>query len=106
MVSLYDRLLELSPTPVVAMNRAIAVAEVDGPLPALALLDQLGLDGYHLFHATRADLLRRAGRTADAASAYARALDLAPGDTERRFLLGELAALPSRDPSRDPSAAT
>jgi RNA polymerase sigma-70 factor, ECF subfamily len=92
---LYDQLLALSPTPVVALNRAIALGEVRGPAAALALLDDLafGLDDYHLFHSTRADLLRRLGQPGDATKAYARAADLATSDAERTFLAGRLAAL-------------
>ena len=89
-LTLYDQLLAISPTPVVALNRAIAVGEVQGPRAALALLDDLDLADYHLFHAARADLLRRLGRPADAARAYARAADLAPSDAERAFLFGRL----------------
>ena len=63
-LQLYDQLLGVAPTPVVALNRAVAVAEVDGPEPALAIVDTLDLDGYHLLHATRADLLVRLGRAA------------------------------------------
>ena len=85
-LQLYDHLLAISPTPVVALNRAVAVAEVDGPGPALAAVDHLDLAGYHLFHATRADLLRRLGRREEAAAAYDQALDLATNATERRFL--------------------
>jgi RNA polymerase sigma-70 factor, ECF subfamily len=87
-VALYDRLLAVAPTPVVALNRAIAVGEVQGPAAALALVDDLEsqLDAYHLFHATRADLLRRLGREGEAASAYERAADLAPTEAEREFL--------------------
>jgi RNA polymerase sigma-70 factor (ECF subfamily) len=85
-VALYDQLLAVAPTPVVALNRAIAIGEVHGPSAALALVDELDLDRYHLFHATRADLLQRLGRTAEAAAAYERAADLAPTDTERDFL--------------------
>ncbi|WP_447008289.1 RNA polymerase sigma factor [Saccharothrix isguenensis] len=86
-VELYDHLAALTPTPVVALNRAVAVAEVDGPEAALALVDELApLDRYHLFHAVRADLLRRAGRTEEAADAYRRALDLAGNDAERDLL--------------------
>jgi RNA polymerase sigma-70 factor, ECF subfamily len=89
-LALYDELLGVSPTPVVALNRAIALGEVRGPHAALALLDDLDLDGYHLFHAARADFLRRLGRPTDAARAYARAADLAPSDAERAFLFGRL----------------
>ncbi|HEY3692901.1 MAG TPA: RNA polymerase sigma factor [Pseudonocardiaceae bacterium] len=85
-VALYDQLLAVAPTPVVALNRAIAIGERHGPGAALALVDQLDLDRYHLFHATRADLLQRLGRTAEATAAYGRAVDLAPTDTERDFL--------------------
>ncbi len=77
------------------MNRAIALGEVRGPAAALALLDDLDLDDYHLFHAVRGDLLRRLGRPADAAMAYARAADLAMDDSERAFLAGRLDALGS-----------
>ena len=83
---LYDQLLVFAPTPVVRLNRAVALAEVDGPAAALAAVDELDLGGYHLFHATRADLLRRAGRDAEAAEAYAAALALAGNAAERRFL--------------------
>jgi RNA polymerase sigma-70 factor, ECF subfamily len=83
---LYDQLMTLAPTPVVALNRAIAVAEVDGPAAALALVDDLALDGYHLFHAIRADLLRRLGRREEAALAYEAAIGLAENAAERSFL--------------------
>ena len=85
-LALYEQLLAMSPTPVVALNRAIAVGEAHGPAAALALVEQLDLDAYHPFHATRADLLRRLGRTSEAAAAYRRAADLAPTDAERDFL--------------------
>jgi RNA polymerase sigma-70 factor (ECF subfamily) len=85
-VALYDQLTALSPTPVVALNRAIAVAELDGPAVALAEVDALDLDGYHLYHATRADLLRRLGRRADAEAAYDQAIALAGNAAERAFL--------------------
>jgi RNA polymerase sigma-70 factor, ECF subfamily len=85
-VALYDHLLEIAPTPVVALNRAIAVGEVHGPAAALALVDDLDLDSYYAFHATRADLLRRMGQTSEAAAAYARAAALAPTEAERDFL--------------------
>ncbi len=85
-LALYDQLLALSPTPVVALNRAVAVAEVEGPEAALALVDGLDLGGYHLFHAIRADLLRRLGRTAEAALAYEAAIARTENAAERAFL--------------------
>jgi RNA polymerase sigma-70 factor, ECF subfamily len=85
-VQLYDQLMALGPSPVVALNRAVAVAEVDGPAAALALVDALDLGGFHLFHAIRADLLRRLGRRAEAASAYDAAIELAANAAERAFL--------------------
>ena len=85
-LQLYDQLLALTPTPVVALNRAVAVAEVDGPQTALHLVDALDLDGYHLFHSIRADLLRRLGRTAEAASAYESAIAHTANAPERAFL--------------------
>jgi RNA polymerase sigma-70 factor (ECF subfamily) len=85
-VALYDQLLTVAPTPVVALNRAIAVGEVQGPAAALALVDDLDLDNYYPFHATRADLLRRLGRHIEAAAAYERAATMAPTDAERDFL--------------------
>jgi RNA polymerase sigma-70 factor, ECF subfamily len=85
-VALYDQLLVLAPTPVVALNRAVAMGEVQGAAAALALVDELDLDNYHPFHATRADLLRRLGRDGEAAAAYARAAALAPTEVERDFL--------------------
>lgn len=91
-LALYDHLFELSPTAVVAMNRAIAVAEVRGPADALGLVDELALDGYYLFHATRADLLLRLGRADEARLAYVRAAELAPSDVERAFLEARAAA--------------
>jgi RNA polymerase sigma-70 factor, ECF subfamily len=85
-LALYNQLMAVAPTPVVALNRLVAVAEVAGPGPALDLADQLGLDGYHLFHSTRADLLRRLGRRDDAAAAYDAALARATNGAERAFL--------------------
>jgi RNA polymerase sigma-70 factor, ECF subfamily len=85
-VALYDQLLAVAPTPVVALNRAVAIGEVDGPAAALALVDQLDLDGYYPFHATRADLLGRLGRHREATAAYQRAAALAPTTAERDFL--------------------
>ena len=87
-VRLYDVLERLQPSPIVSLNRAAAVAMVDGPRPALALIDALAgdLDRYYLLHAARADLLRRLGSPAEAAKSYARALALVTNDAERRFL--------------------
>lgn len=92
---LYDQLLALAPTPVVALNRAVALAEIDGPQVALAALDGLDLDDYHPYHATRGELLRRLGQRDAAADAYRCALDLAANTIERRFLDARLAALRS-----------
>jgi RNA polymerase sigma-70 factor (ECF subfamily) len=83
---LYDQLLALAPSPVVALNRAVAAAEVEGPAAALALVDGLDLDGYYLFHAIRADLLRRLGRNAEAALAYEAAIARTENAAERAFL--------------------
>ncbi len=85
-LQLYDQLLAVAPSPVVALNRAVALAEVAGPAAALALVDDLALGGYYLFHAIRADLLRRLGRTAEAALAYEAALARSENATERAFL--------------------
>jgi RNA polymerase sigma-70 factor, ECF subfamily len=85
-VALYDQLLAIAPTPVVALNRAVAIGEVEGPAAGLALVDELDLDNYYPFHATRADLLRRLGRESEAAAAYERAASMAPTDSERDFL--------------------
>jgi RNA polymerase sigma-70 factor (ECF subfamily) len=92
---LYGTLAELWPTPVVALNRAVAVAMADGPMAGLRLVDALEANGelsdYHHLPATKADLLRRMGRDVDAAAAYQQALELAPGETERRYLTRRLA---------------
>jgi RNA polymerase sigma-70 factor, ECF subfamily len=85
-LALYDQLLALAPSPVVALNRAVAVAEVDGPAAGLAAVDALDLDGYHLLHAIRADLLRRLGRDDEAARAYEEALARTENARERAFL--------------------
>jgi RNA polymerase sigma-70 factor, ECF subfamily len=85
-LQLYDQLLVVAPTPVAALNRAVAVAEVDGPQVGLAGLEDLDLDGYYLFHAIRADLLRRLGRDADAVLAYDAAIARAANTAERDFL--------------------
>jgi RNA polymerase sigma-70 factor (ECF subfamily) len=94
---LYAELARLAPSPVVDLNRAVAVAMADGIPAGLALVEELAasgrLDGYHLLPATRADLLRRDGRAAEAATAYDEALRLAPTDAERRYLTGRLREL-------------
>ena len=91
-LALYDQLMAVSPTPVVALNRAVALAEMAGPAAALAEVDALPLDGYHPYHATRADLLRRLGRDAAAAAAYERAAALAENGAERAFLTARRSA--------------
>jgi RNA polymerase sigma-70 factor (ECF subfamily) len=83
---LYDTLAQLTGSPVVELNRAVAVAELSGPQAGLALLDRLALDDYRYFHSTRADLLRRLGRDREAGAAYRRALALTTAEPERRFL--------------------
>jgi RNA polymerase sigma-70 factor (ECF subfamily) len=88
-LALYDQLMVAAPTTVVALNRCVAVAEAEGPAAALRQLDELDqkdMAGYHLFHATRADLLRRLGRPAEAAAAYDAAIERAGNGTERSFL--------------------
>jgi RNA polymerase sigma-70 factor (ECF subfamily) len=96
-VALYDQLMAIAPSPVVALNRAVAVAEVEGPEAALALVDELDLDGYHLFHAIRADLLRRLGRKPEAAAAYEAAIGLTENAAERAFLEHNRSALAPSD---------
>jgi RNA polymerase sigma-70 factor, ECF subfamily len=85
-VALYDQLLELAPTPVVALNRAIAIGELEGVAAAFELVEELDLEGYQPFHAARADLLHRLGRHDQAAVEYERAAALAPTEAEREFL--------------------
>jgi RNA polymerase sigma-70 factor (ECF subfamily) len=98
---LYRELVRMVPSPVVELNRAVAVAMADGPAAGLALADALDdsgrLDGYHLLPATRADLLRRLGRTGEAATAYRGALALAPSEAERRYLARRLAEVAGAD---------
>ena len=93
-VRLYDLLERMQPSPIVSLNKAVAVAMADGPGPALAIVDALAasgdLDGYHLLHAARADLLRRLGLKAEAAQSYERALTLVTNESERRFLTRRL----------------
>jgi RNA polymerase sigma-70 factor (ECF subfamily) len=91
---LYDQLLQASPSPVVALNRAVAVAEVHGPAAALRLVDGLELGGYGVFHSVRAELLRREGRISEARAEYRTALGLAGNTAERRFLAGRMLELP------------
>lgn len=85
-VALYDQMIRVDASPIVRLNRAIAVAELDGPEVALAEIDRLDLDGYHAFHATRADLLRRLGRSGEARAAYDRAIELAENTAEVALL--------------------
>jgi RNA polymerase sigma-70 factor, ECF subfamily len=93
-IALYERLLRLTDSPVVELNRAVAVAEAQGPQAALEIVDRLPLEEYRYLHSTRAELLRRLGRTAEAREAYERALKLGPDEAERRFLRRRLAELP------------
>jgi RNA polymerase sigma-70 factor (ECF subfamily) len=103
-LTLYDQLYALTPTPVVALNRAVALAEVRGPAAGLAAVDDLrssGLDTYYLFHASRADLLRRLGRTPEAAAAYATARSLTANPVEQAFLDTQRATLSRPDPAQE-----
>jgi RNA polymerase sigma-70 factor, ECF subfamily len=86
-IALYDQLVRLDPSPIVRLNRAVVVAELDGPEVALAELDGLPLEGYHAFHAARADLLGRLGRTEESRAAYDRAIGLAGNTAERAYLI-------------------
>ena len=96
-IALYDRLVALDPSPIVRLNRAVAVAELDGAQPALAEIDRLtaALDGYHAFHAARADLLGRLGRTQEARTAYHLAIELTHNPAERAYLARRRDALAS-----------
>jgi RNA polymerase sigma-70 factor (ECF subfamily) len=85
-LALYDRLLAVMPTPVVALNRAVAVGEIDGPAAALSILDSLELEGYQPYHATRADLLRRLGQDSEAIAEYDSAIALSTSEPQRLFL--------------------
>jgi RNA polymerase sigma-70 factor, ECF subfamily len=91
--ALYGELFQMTGSPVVELNRAIAVAESEGPRAGLAIVDRLELDDYRYLHSTRADLLRRLGRDDEAREAYARALELAADEAERRFLASRLSEL-------------
>ena len=95
-LSLYDQLLSLAPSPIVALNRAVAVAEIDGPAAALTLVDALDIGGYYLYHAIRADLLRRLHRNTEAAQSYDAAISLAGNTTERDFLQRRRQAVSAR----------
>ncbi|MFI1032742.1 RNA polymerase sigma factor [Streptomyces sp. NPDC020951] len=97
-LTLYDQLMALAPSPVAALNRSVAVAETEGPERALDLVDALDLDGYHVWHAVRADLLRRLGRAADAVGAYEAALALSENPAERAFLERRVRELARRAP--------
>jgi RNA polymerase sigma-70 factor (ECF subfamily) len=101
-VRLYDVLERMQPSPIVSLNRAVAVAMVDGPRLGLAVFDGLAatgnLDSYHLLHAARADLLRRMGSFGAAARSYARALALVTNDSERRFLERRLREVLKQEP--------
>ncbi len=103
-LQLYDRLEQVQPSPIVSLNRAVAVAMVSGPRPALQLIDALAaagdLERYHLLHAARADLLRRLGSSLEAAASYARALELVTNDIERRYLERRLREVQGRSPER------
>ena len=93
-LQLYDQLLAIAPNAIVALNRAVAVAELEGAAPALAVVDRLDLDTYYLFHATRGELLARLERYEDAARAYARALELTSNEAERALLERKRASFP------------
>jgi RNA polymerase sigma-70 factor (ECF subfamily) len=97
--SLYDVLMRMSPSPIVELNRAVAIAMRDGPDSGLAIVDGLlsqgDLDNYHLAHSARADFCRRLGRNAEARQSYVRALELTQQEPERRFLLRRLDQLPT-----------
>ena len=92
-LALYDQLLEITPTPIVALNRAIAVAELDGPQVGLDLIDKLPLDGYYLYHAIRADLLRRLGHKAQAEAAYRAAIEHTDNAAEIAFMKERISAI-------------
>jgi RNA polymerase sigma-70 factor (ECF subfamily) len=98
-VRFYDRLIAVMPTPVVALNRAIALAEAEGPAPGLGLLDELAVDlaEYHPLHAARGSMLQRLGRRAEAAQAYARAAELARAEPARLFLQEQSETIGSGD---------
>jgi RNA polymerase sigma-70 factor (ECF subfamily) len=92
-LALYDQLLAITPTPIVALNRAVAVAEIDGPQVALELIDELPLDHYYLYHAVRADLLRRVGHADQAEAAYSAAIEHTDNATEIAFMKERISAI-------------
>jgi RNA polymerase sigma-70 factor (ECF subfamily) len=102
-VALYDQLQALSPSPVIALHRAVAIAEVRGPSAALDLLDELNLEGYQPYHAIRADLLRRVGRLVEATDAYRTAIELSENVAERRFLQQRIQTLSAEQAEGRPS---
>ena len=104
-LALYDQLYAVTPTPVVALNRAVALAEVEGPASALVVVDGLDLDAYHPYHATRADLLRRLGRNPEAVAAYDRAIGLTANPAEQALLAARRDALHLGLPTDDPGDA-
>jgi RNA polymerase sigma-70 factor (ECF subfamily) len=104
-VRLYNQLMALAPSPVVELNRAVAVAELDGPAAALRLVDSLPLRRYHVFHAVRADLLRRLGHAEEARAAYTEAIEQAGNEAERRFLTSARAGVELRPSRYDPADA-
>jgi RNA polymerase sigma-70 factor, ECF subfamily len=99
--ALYGQLAELTQSPVVELNRAVAIAQAGAPADALSLIDELELDRYHYFHSTRAELLRRLDRDDEARAAYERALELVDAEAERRLLERRLAELGSGSPRGD-----
>jgi RNA polymerase sigma-70 factor, ECF subfamily len=92
-LALYDQLLAITPTPMVALNRAVAVAELDGPHSALELIDELPLESYYLYHAIRADLLRRLGRRGQAKAAYRAAIERTDNAAEIAFMKERISAI-------------
>jgi RNA polymerase sigma-70 factor, ECF subfamily len=97
-VALYDQLLAISPTPIVALNRAVALAEIDGPHAALELVDELPLEQYYLFHAIRANLLRRLGQADRAEAAYRAAIERTDNAAELAFMREQIAAISAGPP--------
>jgi RNA polymerase sigma-70 factor (ECF subfamily) len=105
-VTLYDHLFSFVPTPVIALNRTIAMGEVEGPSAALTALQEIAsdLEGYHLLHATRGEMLRRLGRRGEAGAAYKRAARLAQTEQDRRFLAQQITELAAHEVAPNPSS--